>query len=204
MARYIGATCRIARRLQKDLEFKTRSVESKCKFKVAPGQHGAKKKRESNYGMQLAAKQALKMKYGLLERQFRRFYHEASRQKGATGVVLLQLLESRLDNLVYRMGFANTRREARQLVSHGAILVNGRCVTVASYIVKPNDQISIRERCRTQVRIVDALKMAHDKGVPEWVDVNAKDMHGTYKHVPDRSDLPSDINEQFVVELYSK
>lgn len=204
MARKIGATCRVSRRLQIDLETKTRDIESKCKFKVAPGQHGAKKKRESNYGMQLTAKQALKMKYGLLERQFRRFYHEASRQKGATGVVLLQMLESRLDNLVYRMGFACTRREARQLVSHGAIYVNGRCVTVASYLVKPGDQISIRERCKTQGRIVDALKVAQDKGVPEWVDVNAKDMHGTYKHVPDRSDLPSDINEQFVVELYSK
>lgn len=204
MARYIGPTCVLSRRYGKDLEFKTRDLESKCKMATRPGQHGQSRRKESNYGLQLNEKQALRYKYCLLERQFRKIYKEAARKKAATGVLLLQMLESRLDNIVYRMGFAQTRKEARQLVSHKAILVNGKGVNIPSYRVMPGDQVSIRERAREQVRILDALKQAEEKGWVDWVQVEGSKMSGQYKRVPDRDELPSDINEQLVVELYSK
>lgn len=205
MARYLGPTCRLSRNTGKNLEHKTReNLETKCKIHTRPGQHGQARRRETNYGLQLNEKQALKFKYCVLERQFRRLYKQAARSKTATGVLLLQLLESRLDNVVYRMGFASTRKEARQLITHKAIMVNGKCVNIPSYQVAPDDVISVRERAKEQLRIVDALKQAEDKGWVEWMDVDAKKMEGTYKRVPDRDELPSDINEQLVVELYSK
>lgn len=204
MARYTGPTCVLSRRYGKDLDFKTRAIDSKCKLSTRPGQHGATRKRETPYGLQLTEKQALKYKYCLLEKQFRNVFKEAARRKASTGVLLLQLLESRLDNVVYRMGFAATRKEARQLVSHKAIFVNGSCVNVPSYQVKPTDVVSIRERARGQGRILDALKQAEEKGWVDWVQVDAKQLSGEYKRVPDRDELPSDINEQLVVELYSK
>jgi len=204
MARYIGPTCVLSRRYGKDLEFKTRDLESKCKIHTRPGQHGQTRRRETNHGLQLDAKQALKFKYCVLERQFRKTYKQAARSKTATGVLLLQMLESRLDNIVYRMGFAATRKEARQLVTHKAIQVNGKCVNIPSCQVQPGDVISVRERAREQVRILDALKQAEDKGWVDWVEVDAKKMAGEYKRVPDRDELPSDINEQLIVEFYSK
>lgn len=204
MARYTGPTCVLSRRYGKDLDFKTRAIDSKCKLSTRPGQHGATRKRETPYGLQLTEKQALKYKYCLLERQFRKVFKEAARRKASTGVLLLQILESRLDNVVYRMGFAATRKEARQLVSHKAIFVNGSCVNVPSYQVQPTDVVSIRERARDQVRILDALKHAEENGWVDWVKVDAKQLSGEYKRVPDRDELPSDINEQLVVELYSK
>lgn len=204
MARYTGPTCVLSRRYGKDLEHKTRDLESKCKMHTRPGQHGATRGKDSNYKRQLVEKQSLKYKYCVLERQFRKVYTEAARRKAATGVLLLQMLESRLDNVIYRMGFAVTRKEARQLVSHKAILVNGKTVNIPSYQVKAGDQISIRQRAREQVRILDALKQAEEKGWVEWVEVDAKKMAGEFKRVPDRDELPSDINEQLVVELYSK
>lgn len=204
MARYLGPTCALSRRYQKDLEHKVRDLQTKCSHQTRPGQHGAAKKRDTNYAIQQNEKQALKFKYLVLERQFRRLYKEAARRKGATGVILLQLLESRLDNIVYRMGFAATRKEARQLVSHKAILVNDRCVNIPSFEVKAGDNVQIREKARDQVRVVDALKHAEEKGWVDWVTVDANKFTGEYKRVPDRDELPSDINELLVVELYSK
>jgi len=204
MARNTGATCRISRRYGKDLEFKVRDLESKCNLSAAPGQHGAKRKRDTGYGAQLAAQQMLRLKYGLMKRPFRRLYQEAARRKGATGVILLQLLESRLDNIVFRMGLASTRREARQLVLHCAVLVNEAVVNIPSYSLKPGDKIAIRERARGQTRIQEALQQSERRGVPEWVSIDPKKMLGEFKRIPDREDLPSDINEQLVVELYSK
>lgn len=204
MARFIGAKCKAQRRYKKNLEKTIRDPETKCKFNTRPGQHGQTRKRETNYGLQLNEKQALRYKYGVLERQFRKLYKEAARSKMATGVMLLQLLESRLDNLLYRMGFAVTRSEARQLVSHKAVSVNERCVNIPSYLVTPGDVISIRSRAKEQVRILDALKQAEDRGWAEWVKVDTKQMSGEFTRVPDRDELPSDINEQLVVELYSK
>lgn len=205
MARYLGPTCVLSRRYGKNLEFKTReNLESKCKLNTRPGQHGQARRRETNYGLQLNEKQALKFKYCVLERQFRRMYKEAARRKAATGVLLLQMLESRLDNVVYRMGYAATRKEARQLIAHKAIMVNGKSVNIPSYQVAAGDTVSVRERAKEQVRVIDALKQAEDKGWAEWLEVDAKKMEGVYKRVPDRDELPSDINEQLVVELYSK
>lgn len=204
MARYLGPTCALSRRYQKDLEHKVRDLQTKCSHQTRPGQHGANRKRDTNYALQLTEKQALKFKYLVLERQFIKMYKEAARRKGATGVILLQLLESRLDNIVYRMGFAATRKEARQLVSHKAILVNDRCVNIPSFEVKAGDVVSIREKSREQVRVQDALKHAEDKGWVDWVLVDPKHFSGEYKRVPDRDELPSDINELLVVELYSK
>ncbi len=205
MARDTQATCRIMRRYGLDLDFKTRDAESKCNFKTPPGEHGAKRKRrDSGYGEQLAAKQALRLMYGLLEKQFRNLYKKADRIKGPTGHVLLQLLESRLDNVVYRMGFAATRREARQLVNHKSIVVNGDVVSIASYHVKPGDVVSIREKSKTQTRIMDAIKHAQDSESSEWMSVDFTKMSGEFKRIPDRDELPSFINEQLIVELYSK
>ncbi len=206
MARYLGPKCKLSRREGTDLLLKSRArpLESKCQIDKAPGEHGARPKRLSGYGVQLREKQKLRRIYGLLERQFRRYYQEAARRKGSTGQNLLQILECRLDNVVYRMGFGATRSEARQLVSHRAIMVNGKSVNVPSYQVQANDRISVREKSRKQLRIQDSLNVAEQFGFPDWVDVDSKKMEGVFKSVPERSDLPSDINEQLVVELYSK
>ena len=207
MARYIGPKCKLSRRLGTDLSLKGRgrSLESKCQLDKPPGQHGDKKnRRQSDYATQLFEKQKLRYIYGLLERQFRNYYTEAARRKGATGENLLQLLECRLDNVVYRMGFSATRAEARQLVSHRAISVNGAIVNVPSFQVSPADVVAIRERAKKQTRIQDSLAVAEQVGFPEWLDVDTKKMQGIFKSVPERSDLPADINESLVVELYSK
>lgn len=206
MARYIGPKCRLARREGVDLELKSgiRPLESKCNMASAPGQHGARRGRLSDYGNQLREKQKLKRIYGVLERQFRNYYKKASQKKGSTGENLLQLLEQRLDNVVFRMGFGSTRSEARQLVSHGAVLVNGQRVTIASYQVKAQDVISIREKSRKQVRIQSALEVASQRGFVDWIEVDTSKMTGEFKRVPERIDLSADINESLVVELYSK
>lgn len=208
MARYIGPKCKLMRREGADLGLKSsrRAVDTKCKIDNPPGMHGAntRKPRVSDYGLQLREKQKLRRIYGVLERQFRNYYKEASRLKGSTGENLLQLLEARLDNVVYRMGFGSTRAEARQLVSHKAITVNGAAVNVASYFVKPADVIGVREKSRKQARIVEAMSLAEQTGFPDWMDVNHVKFEGVFKALPQRGELPPDINEQLVVELYSK
>lgn len=206
MARYIGPKCRLARREGTDLELKSgaRPIESKCDLKTAPGQHGARRGRLSDYGNQLREKQKLKRLYGVLERQFRNYYKKASQRKGSTGENLLQLLEQRLDNVVYRMGFGSTRAEARQLVSHGAICVNGSRVTIPSYQVRAQDIISVAEKSRQQARIHSSLEMASQRGFSEWLEVDVNKMSGEFKRVPERIDLSASINESLVVELYSK
>ncbi len=206
MARYLGPKCKLSRREGTDLFLKSRArpLESKCQIDKIPGEQAGKAKRLSDYGLQLREKQKLRRIYGILEKQFRNYYFEAARIKGSTGENLLRLLEQRLDNVVYRMGFSSTRNEARQLVSHKSILVNGRTVNIPSYQVRPSDTIAVREKAKNQLRIQDALTVAEQFGFPEWVDVNPKKMEGVFKSVPERSDLPPDINEQLVVELYSK
>jgi len=196
------------RREGADLSLKSsrRAVDTKCKIDNPPGMHGAgtRRPRVSDYGLQLREKQKLRRIYGVLEKQFKNYYQEASRMKGSTGENLLQLLEARLDNVVYRMGFGSTRAEARQLVSHKAIMVNGKIVNVASYVVNPADVVSIREKSRKQARIVESMSLAEQVGFPDWIDVNHSQFEGTFKAFPLRSELPPDINEQLVVELYSK
>ena len=208
MAKYIGPKCKLMRREGADLSLKSsrRAVDTKCKIDNPPGQHGAgtRKPRQSDYGLQLREKQKLRRIYGILERQFRNYYKEASRLKGSTGENLLQLLETRLDNVVYRMGFGSTRAEARQLVNHKAIMVNGSVVNIPSYVVKASDVVSVREKSRKQARIAEALALAEQIGLPDWVEVDPNKFEGTFKAMPERSDLPPDINEQLVVELYSK
>lgn len=206
MARYLGPRCKLSRREGTDLMLLSgvRAIDSKCTPDVPPGQHGQKRSRLSDYGVQLRQKQMIRRIYGVLERQFRRYYKIASRQKGATGETLLQLLEQRLDNVVYRMGFASTRAEARQLVGHRAVLVNGRIADIPSYQVQPNDVIEIREKAKGQNRIKAALELAAQRTQSPWLDVDTKAMKGVFKLLPERSDLPSEINEQLVVELYSK
>ncbi len=206
MARYLGPTCKLSRREGTDLFLKSRgkSLENKCKLDQRPGQHGTKRARISDYSNQLRAKQRIRRIYGVLEKQFRSYYKLADKKKGATGEVLLQLLESRLDNVVYRMGFAATRAEARQLVSHKSILVNDNLVNVPSFQVQPGDKLTIREKSKKQQRIQDALTVAEQYGFPVWVEVNTKEFSGNFKSLPDRSDLGSELNEQLVVELYSK
>ena len=206
MARYLGPKCKLSRREGTDLFLKSsiRPLESKCKLETLPGQHGAKRNRLSDYGIQLREKQKLRRMYGVLERQFRRYYKEAARRTGATGQTLLQILECRLDNVVYRMGFAATRAEARQLVSHKAIEVNGKGVNIASYQVKAEDVISVREASKKQLRIQSALQIAKQVGFPEWVEVDDQKMSGKFKTVPERTEFLPDINENLVVELYSK
>ena len=206
MARYIGPKCKLARREGTDLFLKSarRSLESKCKLDSPSGQHGARRTRLSDYGLQLREKQKIRRIYGVLERQFRRYFAEAARRKGSTGELLLQLLESRLDNVVYRMGFGSTRAEARQLVSHKAITVNGQVVNIPSYQVQAGDVVAIREKSKKQVRIQEALGLAAQIGMPSWVAVDATKMEGVFKNMPDRSELTGDINEQLVVEFYSK
>ncbi len=207
MARYIGPRCKLARREGTDLFLKSgvKPLENKCKFTVPPGGiKGERRTRLSDYGLQLREKQKLRRMYGVLERQFGNYYVEAARHKGATGENLLRLLECRLDNVVYRMGFAATRSEARQLVSHKAIAVNEIPVTIASYQVKAGDVITVREKARKQLRIQSALNVAQQVGFPEWVEVDDKQMRGVFKAAPARDDVLPDINENLVVELYSK
>lgn len=207
MARYIGPKCKLSRRQGIDLALKSRArpVESKCQLEKPPGQHGdSRQRRLSDYALQLREKQKLRYIYGVLERQFRNYYKKAASRRGATGEVLLQMLESRLDNVVYRMGFSVTRAEGRQLVSHKAIMVNGKVVNIPSYQVRVNDTVSVREKARKQVRIQDALALAEQFGIPDWVELDSKQMRGVFKHAPERDELPADINESLVVELYSK
>ncbi|CAG0950779.1 30S ribosomal protein S4 [Burkholderiales bacterium] len=207
MARYTGPKCKLARREGTDLFLKSarRSLDSKCKLDVKPGQHGQKSgMRMSDYGNQLREKQKLRRIYGVLERQFRRYFVEAARRKGSTGENLLKLLESRLDNVVYRMGYGSTRAEARQLVSHGSVMVNGKRVNIPSALCRTGDVVSIAEKSKAQLRIVDALQLAEKVGFPAWVEVDPKKMQGTFKGAPERSEFGQDINESLVVELYSK
>jgi small subunit ribosomal protein S4 len=207
VARYIGPKAKLSRREGTDLFLKSarRSLDSKCKLDIKPGQHGAKSgARTSDFGNQLREKQKVKRTYGVLERQFRRYFAEADRQKGNTGETLLKLLESRLDNVAYRVGFGSTRAEARQLVSHKAFTVNGIVVNIASYQVKPGDVIAVREKAKKQVRIAEALSLAEQNGFPQWVSVDPKKFEATFKALPDRSDIAHDVNESLIVELYSR
>ena len=206
MARYLGPKLKLSRREGTDLFLKSgvRAIDTKCKIDNAPGVHGARRGRLSEYGVQLREKQKVRRMYGVLEKQFRNYYKEAARLKGNTGENLLQLLEGRLDNVVYRMGFGATRAEARQLVSHKAILVNGKVVNVPSFKVAANDVVAIREKAKQQTRIKAALEVAEQREKPTWIEVDASKMEGTFKRLPERSDLSADINEQLIVELYSK
>ena len=206
MARYLGPKLKLSRREGTDLFLKSgvRAIDSKCKIETAPGQHGARKPRLSDYGLQLREKQKVRRIYGVLEKQFRNYYKEAARLKGNTGENLLQLLESRLDNVVYRMGYASTRAEARQLVSHKSIVVNGQVVNIPSYKVSAEDVVAIREKAKKQGRIIAALELAEQREKPTWIEVDNKEMSGVYKSNPERSDLSAEINEQLIVELYSK
>lgn len=206
MARYLGPKLKLSRREGTDLFLKSgvRAIDSKCKLEAAPGQHGARKPRLSDYGLQLREKQKVRRIYGVLEKQFRNYYKEAARLKGNTGENLLQLLETRLDNVVYRMGFGATRAEARQLVSHKSIMVNGRVVNIPSFKVSANDVVSIREKSQKQARIKAALEVAAQREKPTWVEVDSAKMEGAFKRLSERSDLSAEINEQLIVELYSK
>ena len=206
MARYLGPKLKLSRREGTDLFLKSgvRAIDTKCKIETIPGQHGARRGRLSDYGVQLREKQKVRRIYGVLEKQFRNYYKQAARIKGNTGENLLQLLEVRLDNVVYRMGFASTRAEARQLVSHKSIVVNGKVVNIPSFTVKAEDVVSVREKSKTQARIVAALELAEQREKPVWVEVDNKKMEGVFKRVPERSDLSAEINEQLIVELYSK
>jgi small subunit ribosomal protein S4 len=197
----------LSRREGADLMLKSRArpLDSKCKLETPPGQHGARRQRRmSDYALQLREKQKLRRMYGVLEKQFRNYYANAAQKRGATGENLLKALECRLDNVVYRMGFGATRAESRQLVSHKAIMVNGRCVNIPSYQIKPSDTVAIREKAKKQARIQDSLTVAEQYGFPDWVDVDVGKMEGIFKTVPEREELPPDVNEQLVVELYSK
>ena len=206
MARYLGPKLKLSRREGTDLFLKSgvRAIDSKCKIDTAPGQHGARKPRLSDYGSQLREKQKVRRIYGILERQFRNYYKEANRLKGNTGENLLVLLEGRLDNVVYRMGFAATRAEARQLVSHKAIVVNGRVVNIPSFQVSVNDVVAVREKSKKQARIKASLELAEQREKLTWLEVDSAKMEGVFKRVPERSDLSADINEHLIVELYSK
>ncbi len=206
MARYLGPKCKLSRREGTDLFLKSsvRPLESKCKLEVPPGGAPQRRPRISDYGLQLREKQKLRRMYGVLERQFRNYYKRAAQQKGSTGENLLKLLEGRLDNVAYRMGFAATRAEARQLVSHKGVSVNGEVVNIPSFQVSPGDEIAVREKARKQLRIQNALQLAGEAGFPEWVEVDSNKMSGVLKQLPDRNDILPDINENLVVELYSK
>lgn len=205
MARYLESVCKKQRSLNMDLSLKSgvRSTESKQR-KNAPGQHGQKRGRGSDYAIALRAKQVVRFFYGVLERQFRKYFDMAAKQKGATGENLLKILERRLDNVVYRMGFAATRAEARQLVSHRSILVNGQIVNIPSYQVSPGDVIEVKEKSKAQARIQAALELAKNRNQPQWIEVDTKKLQGVFKAIPERTDLPPDFNENLIVELYSK
>lgn len=207
MARYLGPKAKLSRREGTDLFLKSarRSISDKAKFDSKPGQHGRNSgRRTSDYGTQLREKQKVKRIYGVLERQFRRYFAEAERRRGNTGENLLALLESRLDNVAYRMGFGSTRAEARQLVSHLAVTVNDKPVNIPSYLVKPGDVIAVREKSRKQARVLEALELAAQVGFPDWVEVSAEKVQGIFKKVPDRDEFGADINESLIVELYSR
>ena len=206
MARYIGPKCKLSRREGTDLMLKSgvRPLDSKCKVETAPGQHGLRRGRLSDYGVQLREKQKVRRIYGVLEKQFRGYYAEAARRKGNTGENLLRLLECRLDNVVYRMGFGATRAEARQLVSHKAIAVDGNTVNVPSFQVQPGNVISVREKSKNQLRIQSSMAIAAQRSQSAWLELKAAKLEGQFKRVPDRSDLSSEINESLIVELYSK
>ncbi len=207
MARYLGPKAKLSRREGTDLFLKSarRAIGDKAKFDSKPGQHGRTSgTRTSDFGLQLREKQKVKRMYGVLEKQFRRYFEEADRRRGNTGANLLFILESRLDNVVYRMGFGSTRAEARQLVSHKAITVNGNPVNISSYMVKVGDVVAVREKSRKQTRIVEALQLAQQVGLPAWVDVNVEKAEGTFKKVPDRDEFAADVNESLIVELYSR
>ena len=206
MARYLGPKLKLSRREGTDLFLKSgvRAIDTKCKIDNAPGVHGARRGRLSEYGVQLREKQKVRRMYGVLEKQFRNYYKEAARLKGNTGENLLQLLEQRLDNVVYRMGFASTRAEARQLVSHKAVVVNGQVVNIPSFKVRPEDVVSVREKAKKQSRIAAALELAEQREKPVWLEVDNSKMEGQFKRLPERTDLSAEINEQLIVELYSK
>jgi small subunit ribosomal protein S4 len=207
VARYLGPKAKLARREGTDLYLKSarRAISDKAKFDTKPGQHGRTSgSRTSDFGLQLREKQKVKRMYGVLERQFRRYFAEAERRKGNTGANLLLILESRLDNVVYRMGFGSTRAEARQLVSHQAVEVNGKTVNIASYLVKAGDTITLREKAKKQLRVQDALKLAESVGMPAWVQVDATKFSGVFKKMPDRDEFGAEINESLIVELYSR
>ncbi|MDG2501172.1 MAG: 30S ribosomal protein S4 [Porticoccaceae bacterium] len=206
MARYLGPTCKLSRREGTDLFLKSgvRPLESKCRSESAPGQHGQRRGRLSDYGVQLREKQKVRRIYGVLEKQFRNYYRDAASQKGNTGENLLTLLEKRLDNVVYRMGFGATRAESRQLVAHNSILVNGQKVNIASFRVQEGDVVGLREKSKKQLRVQTALQLAAQRGEVEWMQVDSNKMEGTFTRNPDRSDLPAEINENLIVELYSK
>ncbi len=207
MARYLGPKAKLARREGTDLFLKSarRPIGDKSKFETKPGQHGRTSgSRTSDFGLQLREKQKVKRMYGVLERQFRRYFAEAERRKGNTGANLLLLLEARLDNVVYRMGFGSTRAEARQLVSHKGITVNGEVVNIPSFLVKAGDTVSVRDKAKKQLRVTESLKLAESMGMPAWVAVDAAKLEGVFKKAPDRDEFGSDINESLIVELYSR
>jgi small subunit ribosomal protein S4 len=206
MARYTGPTCKLARREGMDLSLKSRarSLDTKCNLEKVPGQAGERRRRVSDYGLQLREKQKVRRIYGIMERQFRNYYKKAAGAKGATGENLLQLLERRLDNVVYRMGFGSTRAEARQLVSHKGILVNGKMVNIPSFQISEQDQVEVKEKAKKQVRIQNAVALAEQYGFADWIEVDTNALKGVLKRIPDREDLPADINESLIVELYSK
>lgn len=205
MARYLGPTCKLARREGTDLYLKSgvRPIESKCKIENTPGQHGARRARNSDYAVQLREKQKVRRIYGVLEKQFRNYYKKADRQRGATGENLLRILERRLDNVVYRMGFGSTRAEARQMVSHKSILVNGNVINIPSFQVEAGDTVAIREKSKNQLRIQSSLAIAANRPV-DWMDVNSSKLEGVFRSFPERDELPAEINENLIVELYSK
>jgi small subunit ribosomal protein S4 len=207
VARYLGPKAKLSRREGTDLYLKSarRAISDKAKFDSKPGQHGRTSgSRTSDFGLQLREKQKVKRMYGVLERQFRRYFEEAERRKGNTGANLLAILESRLDNVVYRMGFGSTRAEARQLVSHQAIMVNDKVVNIASYQVKTGDTVTLRDKAKKQLRVQDALKLAASVGLPAWVQVDASKFSGVFKQLPDRDQFGADIKEALIVELYSR
>ena len=206
MARYIGPTCKLSRREGTDLGLKSglKDIKSKCNLEQPPGMHGAGRGRLSDYGLQLREKQKVKRMYGLLEKQFHSYYKKSAAKKGSTGENLLKLLETRLDNVVYRMGFGSTRAESRQLIAHKAIMVNDKTVNIPSYLVNPGDVISVREKAKKQQRIKDALELRKQREPDEWLDVDEKALQGVFKSIPEREDLPSEIQENLIVELYSK
>lgn len=206
MARYLGPRCKLSRREKMDLSLTSgvRSLESKCKLDTAPGQHGSRRGRETEHGLQLREKQRVRRIYGILERQFKNYFKKATRLKGSTGENLLRLLERRLDNVVYRMGFGSTRAEARQLVGHRCVTVNGNIVNIPSYLLSPGDIVAIREESRKQLRIQSALTLSQARPPCDWLEIDTASFSGTFKNAPDRDRLPPDINEQLIVELYSK
>lgn len=206
MARYLGPRCKLSRREKMDLSLTSgvRSLDSKCKLDTAPGQHGSRRGRETEHGLQLREKQRVRRIYGILERQFKTYFKKATRLKGSTGENLLKLLERRLDNVAYRMGFGSTRAEARQLVNHRSVTVNGKIVNIPSYLLAPGDIVAIREEARKQLRIQSALTLAQARPPCDWLEMDPTNFTGTFKNAPDRDRLPPDINEQLIVELYSK